>query len=231
MAVSGGDGVEGLVLAERLDDGAAEQILAAVGLADERFLNRRISPVCGQGPDERRADELRHLLVEFGEQPRSHRRLRVGFEPGIGDVAKAIVAIVDHRQHDGSRAWIVEPREQHERAEADVAVGMAGHRLGQSRYGLRRRGTPDEARSLDTCRVIELAQLIDRGRERQASRGHSRRRRGLRSCWSAGHRGLLRRLLRGLRSPCRHHTQQRQQDCAYTEAARDHLAMRSCRQG
>ena len=67
IAVSVGHRVRGLVLAERLDHGAAEEVLAAGGLAHERLLHRRVVAERGQRADERRPDELRQLRVELGD--------------------------------------------------------------------------------------------------------------------------------------------------------------------
>ena len=101
----GGDRVERvvrLVVAERLDDRAAEEVLAAADVANERLPHASDRRRCG-GERARRAtgrDEFGLLLVERGKQLRHQRRIGIVLEEAVGDGPQPIV-----RARSATRAW------------------------------------------------------------------------------------------------------------------------------
>ena len=133
-------------------------------------LHGRLVAVGGQRAGQRRADELAVFLVRLLEQARRHAALRVVLEVGVGDGAQAIVGLVERRRHHFARARIVEPRQQHQRAEADVAVRVAGGRLDQRRHRLRGgRAADDARRAAVRDGGVELAEIVDRRLELRAA--------------------------------------------------------------
>ncbi len=77
-------------------------------------------------------DELRRLLVDLRQQARRQRGIGIALEIRIGDVAEAIVGIVHHAGHHRLHLRIAKSGEQHERAEADVAVLVLRRGLDQA---------------------------------------------------------------------------------------------------
>ena len=102
-------------------------------------------------------------------QPLHHagrqRRGRIVLEVAVGDLAEPIVWRIERLFHRVKRPGIAEPREQDERFEANVTIGMLADRLEQCRHGNRARGAPDGAAGFHPRRIIEVAQLRDGGLE------------------------------------------------------------------
>ena len=94
------------------------------------------------------------------------RVLAVVLEIGVGDGAQAIVGIVERRGHHLARARVVESRQQHERAEPDVAVGVpaGGARSAPAPPGRPARGAR-RARPRSGPAPSNLPEIVDRGLE------------------------------------------------------------------
>ena len=92
-----------VIVAERFDDRAAIEVLAAQDERGQRGLDRGIVAVGGQRAGQRRTDELPVLLVELLEQARRHPALGVVLEVGVGDGAQPIVRLVERGGHDFPR--------------------------------------------------------------------------------------------------------------------------------
>ena len=106
-------------------------------------------------------------------------RIGVVLEEAVGDGAQPIVGAGQRLAHRVLRARIVEAGQQDERAVADVAVGLLRDGLQQRRHRLRGRRAADGARRVRARRVVEIAELVDRGLQLRR-RDRLRRRRFLR---------------------------------------------------
>ena len=85
--------IGGLVVAKRLDDRAAKEILATRDVAGQRRPYLGIGAMCRQRAGQRRPHELGDLFVKRLEQLWHQRRARVPFEVREGDRAQPIVRI------------------------------------------------------------------------------------------------------------------------------------------
>ena len=97
------EGIGRAVVAERVDHGAAIEILAAHHERRQRLLHLRLVAVGGERAGQRRADELAVFLVERLQQPRRHAAFAVVLEVGVGDGAQPIVRIVERGAHHLTR--------------------------------------------------------------------------------------------------------------------------------
>src|SRR5712692_9847835 len=131
------------VIAEGLDDGAPEEILATADLTLERLADTRIVALGGERADERRPHKLALLLVERSQEVRNHRTIRMVFEKPVRDRAETIVGALERFAHEILRPRIVEPGQERERAIPHVAVSMFGHRLNERGNSLSRRRAPN----------------------------------------------------------------------------------------
>ena len=154
--VSAGERVCGLVVAERLDDRAAKEILRPSSPDHsarlELWRRRRMRQARGSAAGRTNSDSSR------GSASSSRGRIMrvdVVLEVSVGDGSQAIVGIVERLRHHVARARIVEPGEQDERAEADVAVRVAGDGLEQRGHRCLRRGAPDGPRRSRAGGVID----------------------------------------------------------------------------
>src|SRR5438045_7043641 len=77
------------------------------------------------------SDELSLLLVERLHELRDEGRARLTFVIAVGDGAQTIVGTRQRLPHGVFGARVVETGQQHERAVADVSVGMLADRLQQ----------------------------------------------------------------------------------------------------
>ncbi len=154
--------VRGAIVAERLDDSAAIDVLTAQHEAGQRLLDRRLVAVRRERARQRGPDEFAVFFVERFQQAGRNIALRIVLEIGIRHRAQAIVGLVERGAHHVPRARIVEAREQHERAKADVSVGMARRRFDERRNGLCRRRATDEASRRRARRRVELPEGINR---------------------------------------------------------------------
>ena len=138
-----GHGVGGLVIAERLDHRAAEEVLAAIGLAHEHLLHRgirrRARPARGSATAGRTRTALSRAWRSASARaaapgsPRARRTRRRAADRWRSSIAARI---------DVARALIVEAGEQHQRAEAHVAVGVLARGPDQRRHRLLGRRAP-----------------------------------------------------------------------------------------
>jgi len=156
-----------LVVAERLDDAAAKEVLAARHVTDQCLAcGGDFHALARRGRSERatdrRTDELALFGVERFDELRDQRAIRVVFEEAVRDGAEPIVGTRQRFAHRVLRARIVEPGQQDECPVADVAVAVFGYRLNQRGHRLRRRSTAHEARRVRPRGVIEIAELGDR---------------------------------------------------------------------
>ena len=156
-------GVLRLVVAERLDDDAAEKVLAATDFPDERRLHARVGAERGQCPDERRPDELRLLLLERCQELGDHGAIGIVFEEAVCDGPETIVRARQRLAHRVTGSRIVESGEEDQRPISNVAVGMLGDRLQQRGHRLGGGGSADGSRCRGPCVVVEIAELVDRG--------------------------------------------------------------------
>ena len=166
MAI-GGERVERvarLVVAERLDDRAAEEILAAADLAQQRLPRRADRRRCAASARTsagrtNSACSLSSAASSVGD----HRRVGIVLEEAVGDGAQPIVRARQRLAHRVLRARIVEAGQQHQRAIADVAVGVLGDGLQQRRHGLRAGVRRTVREAVVRVVVVEIAELVDRG--------------------------------------------------------------------
>ncbi len=120
------EGLGFLVVAERFDRDAAEEVLAAIHERQEGRARLRIEPaVGGDGAGQLGPHELRLLRVECLQQQRRDRLVGVALEVGVGHGPQTIVGVRHRLFHDVARARVVEAREQHERPVTDVPVRVA----------------------------------------------------------------------------------------------------------
>ena len=167
--------VERLVIAKRFDDRAAEEVLSATDVSQQRLTHARIVALRRQRAHQRRAHELALLLVEGRHEIGNHRAIGMVFEEAVRDRAETIVGAGARLAHRVLRARIVEAGQKDERAIADVAVGMLGDGLQQRRHRLRGHGPPDRACRAGTDGVIEVAELVDGGLQLLGGNGLRRR--------------------------------------------------------
>ena len=153
--------VRGLVVAERLDDSAAEEVLALHHQAVQHVANPGIGAVCRERARQRRTDELRLLARQRIEQPREDLRVDVVLEVRVGGRAQPIVGRRERLGHHVARPRIVEPGQQDERAEANVAVRIAGDRVEQRRNRGLHGHAPDGPRRSRPGGVIDGRELVD----------------------------------------------------------------------
>ena len=152
----------GLVIAQRLDDPAAEEVLAFHHQTIQHVSNSGVGAVCGERAGQGGTHELGLLARKRIEQPRQDLRVDVVLEVSVGRRSKAIVGRRERLRHDVARTGIVEPGEQDERAEPDVAVGVAGDGLEQRGNRGLHRGAPDRPRRSRAGGVIDGRELVDR---------------------------------------------------------------------
>jgi hypothetical protein len=157
------------VVAERLHHAGSKEIDAPLDERHERRGDARLVPRRGDGPRERRPDEL----GLFGRE-RSHQRgrdvgLRVVFEPGVRDRPEPIVLVGQDLAHRLVRRVEAEAAEQDQRLIADVAVGAAARRVDQR--GNRRdcRQASNRLRRGRPRFEVERPQLADERRQRRRS--------------------------------------------------------------
>ena len=156
------DGVGCLVIAQRFDDAAPEEVLPAHHLAEHRLARARVGAERGNRADERGAHEFRRLLVERIEESAQHRRFGVPLEVRVGHFAQPIVRIVGDAAHHVGNARVIEGGEEDENTEADVAVGVAFEGLEERRGNLRGRTAAQTCGGAGSLRVIEIAEVFDR---------------------------------------------------------------------
>ena len=165
-----------------------KKVLAAPDLAQQRLAHARIVvAVRGERAHERRPDELALLLVERGQELRHHRGIGIVLEEAVRDRAQPIVRAGQRLAHRVLRPRIVEAGEQHERAIADVAVGLLGDRLQQRRHRLAAAVRRTVRDAFVRVGVVEIAELVDGGL--QLRRRDGLRRARLLAASRAAHRG------------------------------------------
>src|SRR5262245_28541487 len=98
-------------------------------------------------------------------------------EKAVGDGAEAVVRALQGFAHRVPGARIVERGHQDERAISHVAIRVLGDGLQQGGHRLRRGCPPDDARRVRADRIVQLPEIVDRGRELR--RGDRLRRRRL----------------------------------------------------
>ena len=157
----GGD----LVVAERLDHGAAEVIDAARRVADQH--RRRPWDRCAIAASARTSAGRTNSPSSFSSAA-SSLGVSAGrgllLEVAVGDLAQPIVRRGQRRVHRVGGARIVEAGQQDRGPEADVAVGVLADRLQQRRHRLRRGRAANRAAGRHARRVVEVAELVDRRR-------------------------------------------------------------------
>ena len=122
-----------VIVAERLDHGAPEVVLAPAHLLQQRFTHARIAALGRECAHERRSHKFAVFAIERLQQHGSHLAGRMMLVVAVGHRAQPIVRIAHDPAHDGRRARIVEARQQHQGTEADVSVVMALDSLNQRR--------------------------------------------------------------------------------------------------
>ena len=158
-------GVSGLVVAKRFDHCTTEEVHTAVHVDEQRlanFLDRPRGCSRSHGADQGRPDELGLLASGGFEQRRRHRRVGCMLEIVIGDLTQPIVRVGQHLSHHVLCARIVEPGEQHQRAETNKAIGVLRRRPNQCRHGCGGRRPADCPPCVHPNVVFELAQVRQR---------------------------------------------------------------------
>ena len=170
-------GIGRLVVAERLDQRAAEVGLPLHDLPGHRLFDLRVSAVGRQRAGQGRPHELGRLGHQRGKQLGHDGRVGIVLEITVSDRAQAIVLLRQRGAHDVAGARVVEPGEQDERAKADERVRMGFHGLEQRGHGNRRIGPPGRPRRSHAVAELDGAELVDRRGELGRSNGVARIRR------------------------------------------------------
>jgi hypothetical protein len=126
--------------------GAAEEVLAAPYLDEQRLTDARVVSLSRQRPHERRTHELALLAFESLKERRDHARRWMMFIMHVRDGPQAIVGIGHDLMHDVRGTRIVERREQHQRAKPHELIFVTLHGFDQRRHDGVRTGAPECSR-------------------------------------------------------------------------------------
>ena len=166
------DGIPCLVVAERLDYCATEEVFSPFDVANEGLLDAgRVSSRAGiaknpndgsQRPHERRSHEFAFFRFERGEESGRHGPVGIVLEVAVGDGAQPVIRAGQGFPHGVLRARIVEAGQQYKRAIADVAVGVLRYRSKKNGHCLGGGRPADRSSGGGAGRVIEVAELVHR---------------------------------------------------------------------